>query len=446
MTLTVAIAGRPNVGKSTLFNRLTKRKSAIVHDTPGVTRDWREGTAMFGDLPFTLLDTAGLEDETESLTGRMSQQSLRAIGRADVILFVLDGRAGITPVDETVASQLRKTGQPVIVVVNKAEGNAADATAFEVPRLGFGEAVLISAEHGVGITDIYEMLRANLEEKGEQAQGEAPEKTLHIAVIGRPNAGKSTLANAFAGYERMLTGPEAGITRDAITIPLEHAGRKIELLDTAGMRRKANIVEPLERMAVGDSLQAIRFAEVVIMMIDANQPLEKQDNVLLSMVAREGRALVLAVNKWDTIKDKDAYLKSIRERAEDVLSEVKQLHIVPISALKKDNLEKLWQAVFMVYATWNKRVSTAKLNDWLEEALERHTPPLVKNRRIKIRYMTQTKARPPTFALFANVDSLPEDYLRYLSNSLREIFSYPGVPLRLRVKKGKNPYEEKKKK
>lgn len=455
MSFTVAIVGRPNVGKSTLFNRLTGKRHALVDDTPGVTRDRREGQARLGGLEFTVIDTAGLEEAAAgSLQARMTDQSKAAIQDADAVLLVIDGRAGVTPVDEHFARLVRKSKAKVILVVNKAESGKASAAIGEAHALGFGEPVAISAEHGEGLVELFDALHGiekqlpvigcQLSEEGEiNRQPTTDTQQLCLAIVGRPNAGKSTLINTLLGRERLLTGPEAGITRDAITVDYEYEGRPIKLIDTAGMRRKFNITEKLEKLAVADTLHAIQFAHVVVLVIDAQAPLEKQDNTIAALVEQEGRAMVLAVNKWDTVDDKPAYLKAINQRLEAVLPQVRGIPVVPVSAATGENLPKLMKEVFRAYSVWNKEIGTGELNRWLEAALEEHTPPLVNSRRIKIRYMTQKGARPPSFILFANTSDIPESYLRYLVGGLRERFRLPGVPIRIKIRKGKNPYAEK---
>ena len=447
MTFTVAIVGRPNVGKSTLFNRLTGKRQAIVDDMPGVTRDRREGNANLAGLEFQVVDTAGLEEAEEgTLQARMTLQTQAAIAEADVALMVVDARSGITPVDEHFAQLLRRSHTPVILVVNKAEGGKVGSSATsEAYRLGLGDPVLISAEHGQGMLDLYAVLAPYAAEEeefpSEEAQEEEP-KVMQIAIVGRPNVGKSTLLNRILGEERVLTGPEAGITRDAIAIDYMFDGKPLKLIDTAGMRRKANIDVKLEKMAVGDSINAIMFAHVVVLVIDANQPLEKQDNTIAALIESEGRAMVVAVNKWDTITDKPAYLKAIHQRLETVLPQVKGIAVVPISGKTGEGLHKLIKECFRMYQVWNRQMGTGELNRWLEMCLEEHAPPLVSGRRIKIRYMTQKSARPPSFLLFSNTSDIPESYMRYLVNRLRESFNLPGVPIRLTIRKNKNPYAE----
>lgn len=450
MDFTIAIVGRPNVGKSTLFNRLTGRRHALVDDQPGVTRDRREGQGQLGDLRFTLVDTAGLEKaEAGTLQARMTEQSQKAMKSADVVLLVIDGRAGITPVDADIARQVRKVSTRVVLVVNKAESGKASHTIAEAQRLGFGEPVGISAEHGEGLAELYEALAPFVPASEEDAAEdfaedaapteEAPE-VLRVAIIGRPNAGKSTLMNTILGEERVLTGPEAGITRDAIAIDTHFKGKPLQLVDTAGMRRKANVTDKVEKLAVADTLRVVQFAHVVVLVLDALQLLEKQDNTIAALVEQEGRALVLAVNKWDAVPDKPAYEKAIHQRLSAVLPQVKGVPVVPISARDGTHIGKLLTACFQVYALWNRQLGTGELNRWLEGMLEQHTPPLVDGRRLKIRYMVQKSARPPSFLMFANAAEIPDSYMRYLVNGLRERFSLPGVPIRIRIRRSKNPY------
>ncbi|MBY0407362.1 MAG: ribosome biogenesis GTPase Der [Rickettsiales bacterium] len=443
MSFTVAIVGRPNVGKSTLFNRLTGKRHALVDDQPGVTRDRREGAASLGGMAFTVVDTAGLEQaEKDTLAARMTDQSTQAIKDADVALLVVDGRVGITPIDRHFAQIVRKSGTPVILLVNKAEGGKASATISEAHGMGLGEPVAISAEHGEGLADLYDALAPyDKSVEGEEApEAENINTPMQIAIVGRPNVGKSTLLNKILGEERVLTGPEAGITRDAIAIDHEFKGKPIKLIDTAGMRRKANVQQKVEKLAVADTLRAIQYAHVVVLVIDAEQPLEKQEATIASLVEQEGRAMVLAVNKWDTVGDKPAYEKAIKERLAMVLPQVKGVPMVPISAIDGSGIGKLLTTCFSVYALWNTEIGTGELNRWLEAAILEHTPPMVNTRRIKIRYMTQKSARPPSFLLFSNTSDIPESYLRYLVNSLRVRFALPGIPIRVRIRKNKNPY------
>ncbi|PTW60459.1 GTP-binding protein [Breoghania corrubedonensis] len=471
MNATVAIIGRPNVGKSTLFNRLVGKRLALVDDTPGVTRDRRPGDARLGDLRFTIVDTAGLEDaDKATLAGRMRKQTEEAIQDADVVLFVIDARAGVTPLDAHFAEVARKIARPVILLANKAEGRAGEPGIYEAYSLGLGEPVPISAEHGEGLSDLYDALREEFE-KLEAAEGPSEEaetdividpdadgeeddepagtvdRPLRVAIAGRPNAGKSTLINKLLGEERLLTGPEAGITRDSISVDWVWRERHVKLFDTAGMRRKARVQEKLEKLSVADALRAIKFAEVVVVTLDANIPFEKQDLQIIDLVQREGRALVIAFNKWDTIEDRTEVWTEIKYQAERYLNQVRGVAMVPISATTGQGLDKLMEAVFDAYKMWNARVSTARLNKWLEGVVAHHPPPAVAGRRIKLRYLTQAKTRPPHFIVFCSrPEQLPEAYLRYLVNGVRETFKLPGTPIRLSFRKGENPYANKAKK
>jgi GTP-binding protein len=455
MQSSVVIVGRPNVGKSTLFNRLTGRRSALVSDMPGLTRDRREAEADVGGHAITLVDTAGLEEAPAgSIAARMRAQTERAIAEGDAVLFVFDARDGITPPDTAFARLARASGKPVVLVANKCEGRAGADGFYEAFQLGFGAPVAISAEHGEGIGDLENDLLAALglapkvrrrrqDDHAEDEIAEAPtrEQPLRVAIVGRPNAGKSTLVNAILGQERMITGPEPGLTRDSIASDLEWSGRAIRLFDTAGLRRKARITETAEKLSASDAVRAIRFAEVVVLLIDAERPLEHQDLTIGDLVTEEGRALVLAINKWDLIEDKQKMLRELRRDVAEKLSQVPGVPLVPISALSGRGIDKLMRAVIEVRDTWNKRVSTSDLNRWLQEALERHTPPAAKGKRIRIRFMTQPSTRPPTFVAFCSQpDGLPRAYVRYLVNSLREAFDLPGVPIRFNLRKGENPY------
>jgi GTP-binding protein len=454
MSFTVAIVGRPNVGKSTLFNRLVGKRLALVDDTPGVTRDRREGAGRIGDLDFTVVDTAGLEEAApEALESRMRQQTEQAVKAADLVLLLVDGRAGVTPLDRHFADWLRRSGRPIRLVVNKCEGRAGAAGLAEAWRLGLGEPLAISAEHGEGMGDLYDALAPHAapgesgpdepEMKDEAVDDEAEPRILQLAIVGRPNVGKSTLINRLLGEERLLTGPEAGITRDAIAVDWAWRGRPIRLVDTAGLRRRARVVERLERLSTDDTQRAIRYAHVVVLVLDGDDMAEKQDLTIARQVLEEGRALVIAANKWDRIADKPAALKKLRDRLEFSLPQSRGLAVVTISALAGRNLDKLLDAVLAAYDLWNRRVPTAALNRWLGDALATHPPPLVDGRRLKLRYVTQVKARPPTFALFASrPEKLPESYARYLVNALRERFDLPGVPIRLNLRKGANPYAD----
>ena len=440
---TVVIVGRPNVGKSTLFNRLAGRRLALVHDRPGVTRDRRQGEASLGELEFDIIDTAGFEEATgESLEARMRQQTEQAIAAGDVCLLLVDARAGVTAVDREFAEIVRRSGKPVILCANKAEGRAGQAGLYEAFELGLGEPVAISASHGDGMDALYEALKLRLPGSGEEV-GDTQEasRPIRLAIIGRPNVGKSTLINALIGEERMLTGPEAGITRDAISMDWNWRERPIRLWDTAGMRKRARIEEPLEKMAVQDGLRAIKFAEVVVLVLDAGQPFEKQDLQLADLIEREGRALVIAINKWDLVEGPTRRLKELQGDLKEILPQLAGVPLVTVSAVEKRGLGRMMEAVFDIYELWNKRIGTGELNRWLEFQVERHPPPAPGGRRIKLRYMTQVNARPPSFAVFSSRGSeLPEAYKRYLVNALRADFGLKGVPIRLHLRERKNPF------
>lgn len=453
----IAIVGRPNVGKSTLFNRLAGKRLAIVDDTPGVTRDRREAEARLGDLSFTLIDTPGLEEAPEeALEGRMRQQTERAIEESAAVLFVIDARAGVTPLDARFADLLRRSGKPVILVANKTESAASEAGVLDAWSLALGEPLPVSAEHGQGMSDLYSALKALLkapareedESEADEEEGwDSPLKPLRVAIVGRPNAGKSTLVNRLLGEDRMLTGPEAGITRDAIsslwTWRAPDRDWPVKLFDTAGMRKKAKVQSKLEKLSVADTLRAIQFAEVVVVLVDATAPLEKQDLQIADLVLREGRALVIAVNKWDLVEDKNAASVAIREAAEFGLAQAPGLPIVFLSAETGRGVDKLMPAVVKVYIDWNARVKTPDLNEWLKSAVERHTPPAVSGQRIKLRYITQTKTRPPTFvAKCTRAEDVPGSYHRYLVNGIREAFDLWGVPVRLILDRPDNPYAD----
>jgi GTP-binding protein len=455
MDFTVAIVGRPNVGKSTLFNRLVGRRLALVDDQPGVTRDRRAGHARLGDLAFTVIDTAGLDEATpESLAGRMQTQTKAAIEGADAILFLIDARAGPTPLDGAFADLVRRSGKPAILVANKSEGRSGASGALDAYRLGLGDPVAISAEHGEGLSELYDALCAALplatadpaqddDRDDEGEAGETPEvpHPIRIAVVGRPNTGKSTLINRLIGEERLLTGPEAGITRDAIAVDLDWHGKHFRVHDTAGLRRKSRIEEKLEKLSVADALLAIRFAEVVIVLIDAERPFEEQDLRIADLVEREGRALVLGMNKWDTVENSAGAFKQLRTDADRLLAQVPGVPIVAVSGATGAGLDRLMQAVLDAYAVWNRRVPTSALNRWLAAAMAAHPPPAVAGRRIRLDYVTQPKSRPPSFVLFlSRADAVPEIYRRYLINSLRESFDLPGTPVRLTLREKKNPY------
>lgn len=452
--LSVAIIGRPNVGKSTLFNRMAGRRLALVDATPGLTRDRRETEIILGRREIRLIDTAGLEEaQSGTIAARMRAQTEAAIHAADAILFVLDARAGVTPADEAFGELVRASGKPVILAANKSEGRSGEAGYYESFQLGFGEAVPISAEHGEGMPELYRQIDAALSAQGDgaaagesapqdESEDEAPqERTIRMAVVGRPNAGKSTLVNMLLGEERMITGPEPGLTRDAIAADLTWQGKKIKLFDTAGLRRKARVTAGAERLAVSDALRAIRFAEVVVLLVDVLQPLEKQDLQIADMVAAEGRALVIAVNKWDLVQAKQTRLAELKEAVDSHLPQIKGVPLVTLSALRGQGIGKLMTAAFSACEIWNRRVATGALNRWFEAALARHTPPAVQGKRIKLRFITQPNARPPTFVIFSSrPEALPQAYVRYLINGLREAFDLWGVPIRLNLRKGKNPY------
>jgi GTP-binding protein len=464
MSFSVAIVGRPNVGKSTLFNRLVGKKLALVDDAAGVTRDRREGRARLGDLDFTVIDTAGLQEgDAKSLESRMRAQTEAAIAQADAIFFVIDSRVGLTPADSYFAQLLRRADKPVILVANKAEGRAGEAGAYESFGLGLGDPVPISAEHGEGLGGLYETLIATLPdltappvevqaerveqpEFGEEEDGSELDvtKPLRFAVVGRPNAGKSTLINRILGEERLLTGPEAGVTRDSIGIDFSWHGRSMKIFDTAGLRKRANIQDKLEKLAAADAIRAVKFADVVVVLVDATVPFERQDLSIADLVEREGRALVIALNKWDLVAEPGKTLKRLREEADELLPQAEGSPVVPVCGLTGAGLEKLMDAVIHTHEIWNRRIATGKLNRWLAATIERTPPPAVSGRRIKIRYVTQPKARPPTFVLFGNqLDALPTSYERYLVRGLRETFDLRGVPLRFAKRQSKNPFTAK---
>jgi GTPase len=452
MSFTVAIVGRPNVGKSTLFNRLVGARRALVDDQPGVTRDRREGEGRLGDLSFKVIDTAGLEDSAaESLSGKAQAQTAAAVAQADALLFLVDARAGTTAADRAFANLVRKSGKPAIVVANKSEGRASEAGALESYSLGLGDPVAVSAEHGEGLASLYEALREALPEatayvdEDEEAPAAAEDKPIRIAVVGRPNTGKSTLINRLLGEERLVTGPEAGITRDAIAVDLTWRGRRLRVHDTAGLRRRSRIEEKLEKLSVADALNAIRFAEVVIVLVDAEAPFEEQDTRIADLVEREGRAIVIGFNKVDLIERQPGVRPRLREEADRVLPQIKGVPVVALSARTGEGLDRLMAAVMESYAVWNRRVPTAALNRFLSHATETHPPPAIRGRRLKLGYMTQAKSRPPTFVLFSSrASALPETYRRYLINGLREAFKLPGTPIRLTLRAKDNPFARRK--
>ena len=475
MSFSLAIVGRPNVGKSTLFNRLVGKKLALVDNQPGVTRDLREGEARLGDLRFTVIDTAGLEDATDdSLEGRMRRLTERAVDMADICLFMIDARAGVTPVDMVFAEILRKRSAHVILAANKGEGSAADAGVIEAWSLGLGEPIRLSAEHGEGLNDLYAQLMpladgfasraeddapevevdVDLEDEGDEHETEAPSqritpsRPMQIAVVGRPNAGKSTPINKIVGEDRLLTGPEAGITRDAISLRSDWSGTPVRIFDTAGMRKKAKVQDKLEKLSVSDGLRAVKFAEVVVVLLDAAIPFEQQDLRIADLAEREGRAVVVAVNKWDIEDEKQQKLRDLKEAFERLLPQLRGAPLITVSAKTGRGLDRLHDAILRAYDIWNRRVSTAQLNRWLSGMLEQHPPPAPQGKRIKLRYMTQAKTRPPGFVVMcSHPDKIPESYSRYLVNGLREDFDMPGTPIRLHMRGqgDKNPYKGRKK-
>ena len=465
MTMKVAIVGRPNVGKSTLFNRLAGRKIAIVDDQPGVTRDRKETTGRLGDLDMILIDTAGFEDVTDaSLEARMRKQTEVAINEADVTIFLYDARAGVTPIDERFAQLLRKSGKPVVLAANKCEGKQGDEGLMEAWRLGLGDPAPISAEHGEGMADLFEALagvQTKLEDSGQLLKLEPeleddepfdpdaeappePNKPIRIAFVGRPNAGKSTLLNGILEDERFITGPEAGITRDSVTVAWHWREKEIRLVDTAGLRKRAKVQEKLERASTMETTHSIRFADVVVLVMDPRDAFEKQDVQIANLVIREGRGLVFAITKWDTVDTPSEARKEMDHQAFAHLPHAAGTPLVPVSGVTRKNLDKLMDACLKVHKDWSARIKTRDLNDWLLYVTQKHPPPAPNGKRIKPRYMAQMKTRPPTFVMMASRgNEMPDTYKRYLLNELREAFDLPGVPLRLIIKQGKNPFVDK---
>src|SRR5580692_5178813 len=458
MPFTIAIIGRPNVGKSTLFNRLVGQKLALVDDEPGVTRDRREGAARLGDLEFTVIDTAGLDEGAKgSLTARMQEQTEAAIGLADALMFVIDARAGLTPNDRAFADYARRADKPVVLLANKSEGKYGEIGAMESYALGLGDPVQISAEHGEGMGELYDALRVLMpapSEEGEEfddddiieSDEDLAKRPIRVAVVGRPNAGKSTLINRLLGEERLLTSAEAGTTRDSIAVEITWNGRDFRVFDTAGLRRRSRIEEKLEKLSVADALRAVRFAEVVVLMMDTQNKFEEQDLRIADLIEREGRALVIAVNKWDLMAGKSGQIAALRTEADHALPQVAGVPIIAVSGLMGEGIDHLMRAIEDAYAVWNRRVPTAALNRWFEQAVDANPPPAVSGRRLKLNYITQAKARPPSFVLFCSrADAVPQSYLRYLVNSMREYFELPGTPVRISLREKANPFAHKRK-
>jgi GTPase len=457
MSFTIAIIGRPNVGKSTLFNRLVGQKLALVDDEPGVTRDRREGEARLGDLEFTVIDTAGLDEGAkDSLTARMQEQTETAIKLADALMFVVDARAGLTPIDRAFADFARRANKPVLLLANKSEGSRGDLGAMEAYALGLGDPIAVSAEHGEGMGELYQALRAllpaqslgtdNADDDDDADSDDGGKRPIRVAIVGRPNAGKSTLINHLLGEERLLTSPEAGTTRDSIAVDLDWKGSRFRVFDTAGLRRRSRIEEKLEKLSVADALRAVRFAEVVVLLMDAQHRFEEQDLRIADLVEREGRALVIAVSKWDLVEGKPGQITALRADADHWLPQVAGVPIVAVSGVTGEGIDRLMQAIQTAYAVWNKRVPTAALNRWFEGAIAANPPPAVSGRRLKLNYITQTKARPPSFVVFCSrADAVPKSYLRYLTNSIRDAFDLPGTPVRITLREKQNPFAHKRK-
>ena len=461
MSFTIAIIGRPNVGKSTLFNRLVGQKLALVDDQPGVTRDRREGEGRLGDLEFTLIDTAGLDEGPKgSLTARMQEQTEAAIAAADALMFVIDARMGLTPADRSFADFARRANKPVVLVANKSEGKHGEAGAMESYALGLGDPVPISAEHGEGLSDLYDALAALMPEPVEHDEEEDADsfenvdgedeslsaRPIRVAVLGRPNAGKSTMINRLLGEERLLTSPEAGTTRDSIAVDVTWKGREFRVFDTAGLRRRSRIEDKLEKLSVSDALRAVRFAEVVVLMMDAQSRFEEQDLRLADLIEREGRAIVIAINKWDLMERAPNQIAKLREAANHWLPQLKGMPVVAVSGMMGEGIDRLMSAIEDAYAVWNRRTSTAQLNRWFEQAVQNNPPPAVSGRRLKLNYITQSKARPPSFVVFCSrADAVPESYLRYLVNSMRSTFDLPGTPMRITLREKDNPFAHKRK-
>ncbi len=460
MSFTIAIIGRPNVGKSTLFNRLVGQKLALVDDKPGVTRDRREGRGRLGDLEFTVVDTAGLDEGAKgSLTARMQEQTETAIGLADALMFVIDARMGLTPTDRTFADFARRANKPVVLVANKAEGKHGELGAMEFYALGLGDPIQISAEHGEGLSDLYDALRVLMPEPVEEPEAfddddiiepdeddDLSKRPIRVAIVGRPNAGKSTLINYLLGEERLLTSSEAGTTRDSISVEINWQGRDFRVFDTAGLRRRSRIEEKLEKLSVADALRAVRFAEVVVLMMDAQNKFEEQDLRIADLIEREGRAIVIAANKWDLMGRQSSLISALRTEADEHLPQIKGAPVVAVSGLMGEGIDRLMAAIEQAHAVWNRRVPTAALNRWFEQAVDANPPPAVSGRRLKLNYITQAKARPPSFVLFCSrADAVPQSYLRYLVNSLREYFELPGTPVRIALREKANPFAHKRK-